>query len=180
MEKALKNGDNVVLANDIKLPKTLMATKDAVIDLNGKTITAPSSGAMFQSQSNVADITITSSQSGAKIKAVNNAVLLGYGSTEIYNVEINVGTIKSSNDSTFKVYGDLTLGEGTVVNVDHLGTSLINNNGAVKIVIDGAKINVGEFKVNGGSMISINQATTVEMNNTEVTVGLNTTYTSSS
>ena len=178
MQKALDSGENVVLAGDVELTKTLMAKKDAVIDLNGNTMTAPSSGVMFQSQSNAApDITITSSQSGAKINAGSNAVLLGYGSTEIYNVEINVDNA-TSNSKPFSVYGDLTLGEGTVVNINNLGTSLINNSGAVNIVIDGAKINVKEFKVNGGSMISINQATTVEMNNTEVTVGLNTTYTS--
>jgi hypothetical protein len=51
-------------------------------------------------------------------------------------------------------------------------------NGKIAIVIDGAQINVGEFKVNGGAMISINQATTVQLSDTEVNVGLNRTYTS--
>jgi hypothetical protein len=122
------------------------------------------------------DVLITSSKSGAKINAGDKSVILGYGRTSIYNVEINVGEIKSSSYTTFNVYGDLTLGEGTVVNVAYLGTSLINNNGAIAIVIDGAQINVGEFKVNGGAMISINQATTVQLSDTEVNVGLNRTY----
>lgn len=179
LKKALANGDNIVLADDIELTNTLMAKKDVVIDLNGKTITAPSNGAMFQSQSNAApSLTITSSKSGAKINAGGNSVLLGYGSTKFYNVEINVGEIKSSSYTTFKVYGDLTLGEGTVVNVDYLGTSLISNNGANAIVIDGAKINIGTFKTNAGAIISLTKGATLALNDTEVKVGLDTTYTS--
>ena len=121
---------------------------------------------------------ITSSESGAKINAGGKSVLLGYGSTEFYNVEINVTEIKSSSYTTFNVYGDLTLGEGTVVNVEYLGTSLISNNGKQAIVIDGAKINIGTFKVNGGAMISLAKGTTLAIEDTDVTVGLDTTYTS--
>lgn len=170
LKKALANGDNVVLDDDIELTRTLMATNDAVIDLNGNTITAPSNGAMFQSQSNAApSMIITSSVAGAKINAGSNTVLLGYGSTEISNVEINIERATSTS-TPFKVYGDLTLGEGTVVNVDYLGTSLISNNGAVAIVIDGAKINVGEFKVNATGMIALNRASTLVLNDTDVVV----------
>ena len=176
LEKALANGENVVLAGDVELTKTLMAKKDAVIDLNGNTMTAPSSGVMFQSQSNAApSMIITSSKDGAVINAGDNAVLLGYGSTEIYNVEINVDT---TSGSPFSVYGDLTIGEGTVINVKNLKNSLINNNGKVNIVIDGAEINVDTFKVNGGAMISLANGTTLAIDNTEVNVGLDTTYTS--
>ncbi len=202
--KAIENGGNIVLTDNIELTSTLMAKKDAVIDLNGKSITAPSDSAMFQSLSGPKpSLTITSSKAGAVIDATNstfnngivqsygkteirnvtinagnNAVLLGYGSTEISNVEINVGEIKSSSYTTFKVYGDLTLGEGTVVNVDYLGTSLISNNAKANIVIDGAKINVDKFRVSGGAMINLQSGTTLALKNTEVKVGLDTTYTS--
>lgn len=180
-KSALANGDKIVLANDIALTSTLKTTKDVVIDLNGNTMTAPSSGNMFQSSSDTdPSITITSSTAGAEINVTggNTSVVLGYGSTVISNVTINVEKAASSSYAPFKVYGDLTLGEGTVINVDYLGTSLISNNGAVAIVIDGAKINIGTFKTNAGAIISINQATTVEISDTEVTVGLDTTYTS--
>ncbi len=170
---ALANGNSVVLNNDIVLDSTLMTTNDAVIDLNGNTITAPASGNMFQSQSNAApDITITSSTAGAEINVTggDTAVVLGYGSTVISNVTINVTGCDNYSPNPFKVYGDLTLGEGTVVNVDYLGTALISNNGAVEVVIDGAEINIGTFKTNGTAIITLNQASTLEMKNTTMTI----------
>ena len=168
---ALKEGGNIVLAENIDLTKTLFANgDDVVLDLNGKTITAPSSGAMFHSGSDTdPSMIITSSTDGAVINAGSNAVLLGYGSTEISNVTINVENATSTS-VPFSVYGNLTLGEGTVVNVNKLGTSLISNNGAVAIVIDGAKINVGEFKVNGATLIALNQASTLEMKKTAMKI----------
>lgn len=181
LSAALKAGGNVVLADNINLTKTLMTTKDVVINLNGKTVTASFTGNMFQSSSDTdPSMTITSTAPGAKINALggNISVLLGYGSTVINNVTIYVESSKSSSYNPFKVYGDLTLGEGTVVNVDYLGTSLISNNGANDIVIDGAEINVGTFKVNGGAMISLSRGATLVLEDTEVTVGLDTTYTS--
>jgi len=180
LRDAVKAGGGVMLADDITLTKTLMAEKDVVIDLNGYTVDANmSQNTMFQSQSNAKpSMIITSSKSGAEINAGGKSVLLGYGSTEFYNVEINVGEIKSSSYTTFNVYGDLTLGEGTVVNVGYLGTALISNNGSVDIDINGAEINVGTFKVNGGAMISLTQGTTLALKDTEVEVGLDTTYTS--
>ena len=88
----------------------------------------------------------------------------------IENVTINVTGCDNYSPNPFNVYGDLTLGEGTVVNVDYLGTALISNNGAVNIVIDGAEINVGEFKTNGGAIITLNKASTLDMKNTSIKV----------
>jgi len=193
LEKALANGDNVVLTGDIALTKTLMATKDAIIDLNGKTIKTTASTSLFQSQSNAApSMIITSSVPGAVIDAtnstLNNGVVHSYGKTEIRNVTINAGTnkvvqvqgngsveiydtvINAVSGNTFNVAGDFTLGEGTVVNVTNLNSNLINNNGAHKIVINGAEINIGTFKVNGSSVISLNQASTLEMKNTDIKI----------
>lgn len=173
LTNAIANGGNIVLTEDIAITNTLMTTKDVVIDLNGNTMTTPSSGAAFQSQSNASpDITITSSVPGAAINVSggDTAVLLGYGSTVIENVTINVTGCDNASPNPFKVYGDLTLGEGTVVNVDYLGTALISNNGAVNIVIDGAKINIGTFKTNGTAIITLNQASTLEMKNTDIKI----------
>jgi len=180
LKTAVANGGSIMLAGDITVTNTLLVKKDVIINLNGYNVTANmSQSTMFQSSSDSEpSLIITSSKEGAKINAGGKSVLLGYGSTEFYNVEINVTEIKSSSYTTFNVYGDLTLGEGTVVNVEYLGTSLISNNGKQAIVIDGAKINVAEFKVNGGAMISLAMGTTLALNDTEVTVGLNTTYTS--
>ena len=117
-------------------------------------------------------IIINSSTAGAEINVSggDTAVLLGYGSTEIKNVTINVTGCDNLSPNPFNIYGDLTLGEGTVVNVDFLGTALINNNGAVNVVIDGAEINIGTFKTGGGSVIYLNKASTLEMKNTNVTI----------
>ena len=174
LKDAIAAGGNIVLTNDIELTGTLTANKDAVIDLNGKKMTVPSSGAIFQSQSNAApDMIITSSVAGAEINVSggDTAVLLGYGSTVINNVTINVNGCDNASPNPFKAYGDLTLGEGTVVNVDYLGTALISNNGAAAIVIDGAKINIGTFKTNGTAVISLNNATTLKVKDTEITIG---------
>ena len=174
LKNAIAAGGNIVLNDNIELTGTIVANKDVVIDLNGKKMTAPSSGAMFQSQSNASpDIVITSSVAGAEINVSggDTAVLLGYGSTVIKNVKINVTGCDNASPNPFKAYGDLTLGEGTVVNVDYLGTSLISNNGAAAIVIDGAKINIGTFKTNGTAVISLNNATTLKVKDTEMTIG---------
>ena len=172
LTNAIANGGNIVLTEDIAITNTLMTTKDVVIDLNGNTMTTPSSGAVFQSQSNASpDITITSSVPGAAINVSggDTAVLLGYGSTVIKNVTINVTGCDNYSPSPFNVYGDLTIGEGTVVNIDYLGSALISNSGAVNIVIDGAEINIGTFKRNG-VMIDLNNATTFEMKNTTMKI----------
>ena len=172
LTNAIANGGNIVLTEDIAITNTLMTTKDVVIDLNGNSITAPSNGNMFHSQSNASpDITITSSVPGAVINVSggDTAVLLGYGSTEIKNVTINITGCDNYSPSPFNVYGDLTIGEGTVVNVDYLGSALISNNGAVNIVIDGATFNIGTFKRNG-VMIDLNNATTFEMKNTTMKI----------
>ena len=173
LKTALENGGNIVLADDIELTETLMAKNDVVIDLNGNAITAPSNGNMFHSQSNAApSMTITSSTAGAaiNISGGDTSVLLGYGSTVIENVTINVTGCDNWSPNPFNVYGDLTLGEGTVVNVDYLGTALISNNGAVNVVIDGAEINIGTFKTNGTAIITLNQASTLEIKNTKITI----------
>ena len=178
LAKAVQKGMNVVLANDITLNKTLMTTKDVAIDLNGCTVEANTSGALFQTQSNAApSLTITSSKSGAKINAGNQRVLLGYGDSAFYNVEINLENASSSANNPFNVYGSLILGEGTVVNVETLGTSLISG-GPDAIVIDGAEINVGTFSVIGGGVIACNASTVLEIKNTVVNVGLDATKTS--
>ena len=170
----LAAGGNIVLASDITLTGTLLVKKDVVLDLNGHTVSANMSQTpLFQSQSNAApSMTITSSVAGAAINVSggDTSVILGYGSTEISNVTINVTGCDNYSPNPFNVYGDLTLGEGTVVNVDYLGTSLISNNGAVDIVIDGADINIGTFKTNAGTVISLNQASTLEMKNTDIKI----------
>ncbi len=160
----------------------MLIKKNVVIDLNGYTLDGNLASYKYQLLQSSSDynpsVVLTSSKNEAKINAGDKSVILGYASTTIYNVEINVGTVKSSSNTPFNVYGDLTLGAGTVVNVEFLGTSLISNNGQIAIVIDGATINVKTFRVNGGSMIYINNATTVALNNAEFNVVLDTTYSS--
>ena len=172
LKDALAAGGYIVLTQDIALTDTLMTNEDVVINLNGNAITAPANGNMFHSGSdNEPSIVINSSIAGAEINISggDTAVLLGYGSTEIKNVTINVTGCDNYSPSPFNVYGDLTIGEGTVVNVDYLGSALISNNGAVNIVIDGAEINIGTFKRNG-VMIDRNNATTFEMKNTTMRI----------
>ncbi len=172
LKDALAAGGNIVLTQDIALTDTLMTNEDVVIDLNGNAITAPANGNMFHSGSdNEPSIIINSSIAGAEINISggDTAVLLGYGSTEIKNVTINVTGCDNYSPSPFNVYGDLTIGEGTVVNIDYLGSALISNNGQVAISIDGAVFNIGTFKRNG-VMIDLNNATTFEMKNTTMKI----------
>ena len=171
-EDALAKGGEVVLYDDIELDETLMTTKDVVIDLNGNTLTT-SSDYVFQSQSNAkSNITITSSADGAAINVSggDTAILLGYGSTEISNVTINVTGCDNYSPNPFNVHGNLILGKGTVVNIDYLGTALISNSGAVDIVIDGAEFNIGTFKTNGTAVITLNKTTNLEIKNTEMKI----------
>ena len=192
LKNALSKGGNVILTDDIELTETLMPTKDVVIDLNGKTIKTTTTTSLFQSQSNAApSMIITSSTAGAVIDATNstfsNGVVHSYGKTEIRNVTINAGSnkvvqvqgngsveiydtvINADSGNPFNVAGDFTLGKGSVVNITKLTSNLINNNGAHAIVIDGAKINVGEIKINS-PVISLNKASTLEMKNTKIKI----------
>lgn len=175
---ALTAGKNVIFTDNITLTKTLLIKKDAIIDLNGYTLDANISGtALLQSSSDTdPTVVINSSVSGAKINAGAKSVILAYGVTEFYNVEINVDSTSSANGAPFNVYNDLTLGTGVVVNVGYLGTALIGNNGAIKVLVDAAEINVAEFKVNAGYMVSLNNASTVTFDDAEFNVVLNPTY----
>ena len=171
---AIAQGKNVRLTDNVTLASTLLITKNVVIDLNGYTLDGAVSGNTLLefSSDTKPTVVINSSKSGAKINAGDKAVLLGYGSTEIYNVEINVDSAISATGAPFHVYGNLTLGAGVAVNVGYLGTSLITNSAKADVVIDGAKINVDEFKVNAGYMISVNDATTVDIEDAEFNVKL--------
>lgn len=177
---AINAGKNVVFASDITLSKTLMIKKNVVIDLNGYTLDTATNGSKMLQLSSDTDpsVMITSSKEGAEINAGVNAVALAYGALDISNVTINVGEVKTSSVVPFQMYNDLTLGKGTIVNVDFLGTSLISNSGAANIVIDGAIITASVFKVNGSAMISISQTSKVAIENSMISVGLDMTYTS--
>ncbi len=176
LTNAIKAGKSVVLTSDITLSKKLEIRKNVIVDLNGYTLDSTYSGEMLLTY---AKVLVTSSKSGATVNAGDKMFVKGYGDFEINNVTVNVGTIKSSSTQTFNMAGAtavLTLGNNTVVNVDFLGTSLISGSKAVNA--DGATINVTEYKTNAGYVISVNQATVVDLKNTAVNIGLNTTYTS--
>ena len=172
LEAAASKGKYVVLANDIELSKTLALKKDIVIDLNGYTISAGfTSSKLIQvyDQSN-ANVIITSSKEGAQLNVAGNGLILNYGNVEFSNVAINVGEIKSSSYQTFSTYGNLKLGEGAVVNVQYLGTSVISANGACEVVLDGAVINVETFVVNWSSFISKANATVLTINEADINI----------
>ena len=172
------------------------------LDLNGKTITSnlSSTSFLFLVKDN---FTLTSSVAGAKVElvddglaqvssdytssivnisniAVNKSVnsskelILNYATVNIANSTINV---VGSSSKVFNLYGDLTLGEGTVVNVSSvLGSSFLSVNGAANIVIDGAEINVAEFKVNGGSFLSLSSNNSLTIKDSSLEIGVNETY----
>ena len=178
---AVDAGKNVALLSDITLTKTLMVKKDIVIDLNGKVLGTTMTGSKLLQLSSDTDpsVVLTSLVDGAKINVGDNGLALSYGPLTVSNVEINVAEIADDentstyeiyNKNIFNMYGDLTIGAGTVINVKYLGASLISNNGAIDIAIDGAVVNVGDFKVNGGALISINKSTTVALSNSEFNI----------
>ena len=176
LANAIKAGQSVVLTSNITITKRFEIRNDVIIDLNGYTLDSTYSNEMFLTYANVL---MTSSKSGATVNAGDKMFIKGYGDFEINNVTVNVGTIKSSSAQTFNMAGAtavLTLGNNTVVNVDFLGTSLINGSKAVNA--EGATINITEYKTNAGYVISVNQVTVVDLKNTAVNIGLNTTYTS--
>ena len=176
LEKAVAQGQNVALANNIELSKTLALKKDTIIDLNGYDISVsagfPTYGVpVFQvyDKSN-ANVIITSSKDGAELNVAGYSLILNYGNVEFSNVEINVGDIRSSSYQTFKTYGNLTLGEGVIVNVEYLGTSVINATGACEILIDGAVFNVNNFVVNWGSFIYKANATVLTIDKADINI----------
>ena len=173
LEAAVAKGPSVVvLANDIELSKTLAIKRDVIIDLNGYAISAGfTSSKLIQVYSDQkANLVITSSKEGAELNVEGNALILNYGTVVFSNVAINVAEIKSSSYTTFQTYGNVKLGKGVVVNVEYLGTSLISANGACEVVMDGATINVGTFKVNWSAFISKANATVLNINQADINI----------
>ena len=175
-------GDTTIVLNgDIEIAKTLAVNKGVLtIDLNGFDIKAdyePTASDMgvFQVY-NKNGLVLKSSKAGAEINAGGHALVLAYGNVEISNVTINVNEIKSSTFQTFKMNtSDLTIGEGVVINVNYLATSLIS--GGKNVVIDGASINVNTFKTNAGVVISNSKYAPVAIKNSTVAITLDPTYT---
>lgn len=166
---AVTKGENVILTEDITISKQVTFRKDVHIDLNGYAISAGfTNSTLFHVASDQKpNVVITSSKEGAELNVFGNGLVLNYGSVEFSNVEINVTDIRSTNYQTFSTYGDIKLGKDVVVNVEFLGTSIISAQGACKIVIDGATINVGTFKING-AFIDLADATELVMKNATV------------
>ena len=167
---AVTKGENVILTENITISKTVIFRNNVHIDLNGYAISAGcTNSTLFQVASDQKpNVVITSSKEGAELNVFGNGLVLNYGSLEFSNVEINVTDIRSTNYQTFNTYGDIKLGKDVVVNVEYLGTSIISAQGACKIVIDGATINVGTFKIHGGALIDLADATELVMENATV------------
>ena len=204
LKTAVSKGGNIKLTSNIALTSQLVIQKPTLIDLNGKTITTTlgAYNKLFFAKNN---FDIISSTAGAKIE-LSNASLLQVSSdypnsvVNILNVTIsrtatsgselilNYGTVNTQNTTfnlpggsigVFKTYGDLKLGEGTVVNVTGvLGTSLISNQAAADIIIDGAEINISSFKVNGGALFSRNKGAKFVVEDIKLNIVLDETYTS--
>lgn len=201
---AVSNGGNVKLTSNITLTSQLVVKKQTSIDLNGKTMTT-SLGAynkLFFAKNN---FNISSSAAGGEIE-LSNASLLQVSSdypdsiVNISNVTINrtatsgselilnYGTVNAKDTifnlpggsiGVFKTYGDFKLGKGTVINVSGvLGTSLISNQAAADVIIDGAEFNITSFKVNGGALFSRNKGASFTVEDIKLNIVLDETYTS--
>ena len=196
----------IKLLDNMSFAKQQMITAKSTtltLDLNGKTITSTLGAYQFLFQIKD-DFNITSSVAGAKIELGSSGLAQLSGDypnsvVNISNVEINkseksdkelilnYATVNIENSTinvvgkgkVFNLYGDLTLGEGVVVNVsDVLGSSFIGTNGTVNVVIDGAEINIDEFKVYGGGLFSLSAASSLKIKDSELNVGVNETYSS--
>ena len=204
LTSAISKGGYVRLTENLSLTTQLTFNKETTIDLNGNTLTT-TQGAynkLFFAKNN---LNVISSVAGAKIELGNAGLIqvssdypdsvvnlenitinrtatsgtdlvLNYGTLNVKNVVFN---LPGGSIQIFNTYGDLTLGEGTEVNVDGvLGTSLINNNGAVNVLIDGARINIDSFRVNGGALFSRNKGSSFVIEDIELNIVLDETYTS--
>ena len=201
---AVSRGGNIKLTSNISLTSQLVFNKQTSIDLNGNTLTT-SLGAynkLFFAKNN---LNITSSTVGAKIELANASLL--QVSSDYPNSIVNISNVTISRTATsgselilnygtlnvkdttfnlpggsigvFKMYGDFTLGKGTVINVSGvLGTSLISNQAAADILIDGAEINITSFKVNGGALFSRNKGASFTVEDIKLNIVLDETYTS--
>ena len=204
LKTAVSKGGNIRLTSDIALTSQLTINKQTLLDLNGKTITT-SLGAynkLFFAKKN---FDIISSIAGATIELKNAALLqvssdypnsivnisnitisrtatsggeliLNYGTLNIENTTFN---LPGGSIGVFKTYGDLNLGEGTVINISGvLGTSLISNQAAANVIIDGAEMNITSFKVNGSALFSRNKGAHFVIEDVELNIVLDETYTS--
>ena len=203
LTSALRKGGYVRLTDNVALTSQLVITKETTLDLNGNTLTT-SQGAYNKFIMAKSNLDIISSVEGAKIE-LGNAALLQVSSDypgSVVNIEnvvitrtatsgtelvLNYGTLNlkgvtlnlAGGCGVFNTYGDLTLGQDTIINVSGvLGTSLINNNGAVNILIDGATLNINSFRVFGGALFSRNRSTSFIIEDIELNIVLDETYTS--
>lgn len=196
----------IKLYEDITASKQIAFAKGYVVtlDLNGHTVTSTMTNTysrLFLTRDN---FVLTSSVAGSKIELttaagllqtssdnkaaivsvsnveINQAVnadselVLNYASLNVEDVVINV----TGKKSVFSTYGNLTVGVAEINVTGVLGTSLINNNGAVEVLLDGTTMNVAGFRVNGGAFFSKNQATSFVLNNVNLDLVIDETYTS--
>ena len=131
LEAVLALGGSIVLSNDIEMTDYLAVTKDVVLDLNGKTITADSftAGCFFIIESGT--LTVRDSQGDGKIEAnIDQIIYVNQNGTLV----VNGGSIVSDGYTVY-VDGDATINGGMVSYIFGGG-----NDGDVYITVTGGTI----------------------------------------
>lgn len=185
MEKALKNGDNVVLANDIIISESLPITKDTVLDLNGKNIgtSGSTTGSPLYLQGGKLTVKNGTLDLDGLHTNVNGtfSVAIGYDAqTELVVENVNF-TGKTAINGTFATDGPLKISiSDCTMDVTSVGIAVSANSTEAVATITNCNIDADEYAIfasqgskitiNGGTYKSAGKVITSMYNNTVVTI----------
>jgi hypothetical protein len=146
LKAAIAAGENVKLTADIELAEPLKITKDAIVDLNGKTITAAlkQEGRHHYAIDNYGTLTL------AGEGAINARGIENFG-TMIINGNITITNVDTNGGSTIWNEGNLVINGGTFTTNAQAGAG--SYGGALYTNENGRAV------VNGGTFIANSQLT---------------------
>ena len=134
-EAAIAKGGNVTLANDMEISEPIVVTNSVVIDLNGKTVTAPSSSAFVANTG--AELTIKN----GKVVAYESTVRAIGGKAVIESGEYTSTGTALDSPATYRYSLDCREGGELIIN----GGTFKSNNGMIN-VSSTVTINGGKFE----------------------------------
>ncbi|MBQ9795398.1 MAG: hypothetical protein IJW36_00350, partial [Clostridia bacterium] len=138
--------------------------ENSTIDIKKSTSSASVIQLQINSQLNVNNSTMNFDGANSVLFATQD-----YASISIIGTELTFDNCL--NKRIFSLKGNLTLGEGTVVNFNCKSAGLISSTfGGIEVVIDGAEINFADFSVNGGSFIELSSSSKLTITDSELSV----------
>ena len=155
LKAALSAGGQIKLTDDVTLESAITISKDATIDLNGKTLTQNTTGAYTVSAGTTFNILngtyeLNTTSLNSSVYAINV-----YGTMSLSNVEFNSYLISTRTSKSQTFYGVRSYNSEAVIelkNSTYISAVKSKVNESCEISTYGLYANSGKITVNGGSV----------------------------